>query len=122
MKTNIDLPIKPKQPPQNVYIHVIRNLCIGLFFIVIALLCGMLGYHKLESMPWVDAFLNAAMILSGMGPAGTMVTSSGKIFAGCYALFSGLVFIAIAAIIFSPIIHQFFRRIHVEINKSDTLD
>ena len=111
-----------KSKTRNIYIHLIRNFFIGLLFIFIALLGGMWGYHAFESMPWVDAFLNASMILSGMGPAGTMATSAGKIFAGCYALFSGLVFIAIAVIIFSPIIHQFFRRIHVEMNKKNTDD
>lgn len=103
--------------PKNLYAHLIRNFFIGLLFIGIALFFGMLGYHFFESMSWVDAFLNASMILSGMGPANTMMTSGGKIFAGCYALFSGLVFIAISVIIFSPIIHRFFRRIHLESSK-----
>ena len=51
---------------------------------------GMIGYHGFEKMPWVDAFVNAAMILSGMGPVATLQTDGGKIFAGCYALFSGI--------------------------------
>jgi hypothetical protein len=70
-----------------------------------------------EGMPWMDAFLNASMILSGMGPAAVLVTASGKLFAGLYALFSGLAFIAIVVIMLSPIIHKFFRKIHLESNQ-----
>jgi hypothetical protein len=69
-------------------------------------------------MTWDDAFANAAMILSGMGPLQPLKTDGGKIFAGCYALFSGLFFILIVAIIFSPFIHRFFTRIHAEVKDS----
>jgi hypothetical protein len=71
-------------------IHLTRNVLIGCLSISIALYIGMLGYHVYEHMNWVDAFANAAMILSGMGPLTPLVTTAGKIFAGCYALFSGL--------------------------------
>lgn len=100
--------------PRNIYLHLSRNLLIGLLLIALALFIGMCGYHFTEDMPWVDAFLNASMILSGMGPVTLLQSTSGKIFAGCYALFSGLAFIAIVVIIFSPIVHRFFRKIHVE--------
>jgi len=96
------------------HIHLIRNLIFGFFLILMALYVGMLGYHFFEKMSWVDAFVNAAMILSGMGPVTTLATSGGKIFAGCYALFSGLAFIVIIAIVFSPIIRRFFHQIHLE--------
>ena len=94
--------------------HLIRNIIYGLFFISIALFIGMYGYHVSEGMSWIDSFVNASMILSGMGPLTPLTTFGGKLFAGCYALFSGLVFIAIIALIFSPIIHQFFHKIHIE--------
>lgn len=100
--------------PKNMYLHLIRNAFIGSFLIGIALFIGMLGYHFFENMSWVDSFLNASMILSGMGPANTLNTDAGKIFAGFYALFSGLAFIAIVVIMLSPIIHKFFRKIHLE--------
>jgi hypothetical protein len=74
---------------------------------------GMAGYHFLEGMDWVDAFVNAAMILSGMGPIGELKTTGGKIFAGCYALYSGLALITIAAITFSPVVHRFLHRFHL---------
>ena len=98
----------------NLYLHLVRNTLIGFMMIAAALFIGMLGYHLLEGMPWIDAFLNASMILSGMGPAEGLETASGKLFAGLYALFSGLAFIAIVVIMLSPIIHKFFRKIHLE--------
>lgn len=94
--------------------HFIRNIVYGTLAIFVALFSGMLGYHFFEKMPWTDAFVNAAMILSGMGPVSPLATTGGKIFAGIYALFSGLAFLIIIAVIFAPLIHQFFRKIHLE--------
>jgi len=108
---------KKQGPFRNIYLHLIRNLLIGLLLIALALLIGILGYHYFEQMTWIDAFVNASMILSGMGPLGPLHTESGKLFAGCYALFSGLAFIIIIAIILSPAIHRFFRQIHLETAK-----
>ncbi len=72
--------------------HLARNFTVGIIFIALALYMGMCGYHYLEGMSWVSAYENAAMILSGMGPVTQLVYTNAKIFAGCYALFSGLVF------------------------------
>lgn len=94
--------------------HLTRNIIVGFCVTACALSLGMLGYHFLENLSWIDSFLNAAMILSGMGPATIMQTTGGKLFAGIYALFSGLVFIALIALIFTPIIHKVFRQIHLE--------
>lgn len=105
--------------PTNIYKHIARNTTWGLMLTVIALFIGMAGYHFTERMAWVDSFMNASMILSGMGPATTINTTAGKLFAGFYALFSGLAFIAIIVIILSPVIHQFFRKIHLEGKDSD---
>ena len=99
-----------------------RNIIVGSIVIIIALFMGMLGYHEFEQMPWVDAFANAAMILSGMGPLTPLQTTAGKIFAGSYALFSGLAFIAIIALIFAPIVHKFFIKAHLENNPSQKKD
>lgn len=107
-------------PPKNVYLHLVRNSLVGLLLIAIALFAGMSGYHITEKMPWVDAFLNAAMILSGMGPVTNLMTTAGKLFAGFYALFSGLAFIAIIVIMLSPLIHKFFQKIHVETDDDST--
>jgi hypothetical protein len=67
----------------------------------------------------VDAFVNAAMILSGMGPVSTLQTDAGKIFAGCYALFSGIALITIIGIIFAPVIRRFLHKYHLEFDDSD---
>ena len=94
--------------------RLILSTVSGLLLVVISLLAGVLGYHHFEQMPWVDAFANAAMILSGMGPLAPMQSFAGKVFAGVYALYSGLALIMIAAILFAPIIHRFLHRFHVE--------
>ena len=80
----------------------------------VALGIGMLGYHGFEGMSWIDSFANAAMILSGMGPFKELTTNSGKLFAGFYALFSGLFFIAVAGIVMAPAVHRFLHRFHLE--------
>lgn len=75
---------------------------------------GSLGDRWFENMPWIDAFLNAAMILGGMGPVDVMHTSAGKIFASCYALFSGVFFIGITSIVMAPVAHRLLHTLHVD--------
>lgn len=87
-----------------------------MIIIGISLSLGMIGYHHFENMSWVNAFLNAAMILSGMGPVETLQTSGGKIFAGTYALFSGVIFLVVVGIIFAPVVHRFFVKFHLSNN------
>ena len=86
----------------------------GAALIAVSLFGGMLGYHALEGMPWVDAFANAAMILSGMGPLSPMQSTAGKLFAGFYALYSGLALILITGIVFAPLVHRLLHRFHIE--------
>ena len=105
---------KPLLPRRQYYLRLARSVSIGLTVIVFALGFGMVGYRAFEGMSWVDAFDNAAMILSGMGPVSSLQTEGGKIFAGCYALFSGLAFFAILGIIFAPAVHRFLHRFHEE--------
>ena len=80
----------------------------------VSLLGGMFGYHYLESMEWIDAFANAAMILSGMGPLEPVKTWNGKLFAGLYALYSGLILILVAGLILAPVVHRILHRFHLE--------
>jgi hypothetical protein len=110
---------KPLLPLPAFYARLARSACLGLLVIVTALGIGMLGYHAFEQMSWVDAFVNAAMILSGMGPVSSLQTDAGKIFAGCYALFSGLAFLTSLGIIFAPAFHRFLHRFHAEESKRD---
>ena len=96
------------------------RLRLAKYFLIVALVIGsalflgMIGYHRFESLSWIDSFLNASMILGGMGPVNEVKTQGGKIFAGCYALFSGLLFIAIAGLIFTPLIHRLLHIFHFE--------
>ncbi len=90
--------------------RVIFNLLIGFVVIAFSLGLGMTGYSYFENMSIVDAFENAAMILSGMGTVDTLKTTGGKIFAGTYALFSGIIFLVVIAIIIAPIFHRFFHQ------------
>jgi hypothetical protein len=109
----------PLSPRPSYYARLARSAAIGLVVIAIALGAGMLGYHHFEGMPWIDAFANAAMILSGMGPLTTLTTAKGKLFAGFYALFSGLVFVVAMGIVFAPVVHRFMHRFHLEMDKKD---
>ena len=86
----------------------------ALGLILLVLLLAMTGYHALEGMSWVDSFLNAAMILGGMGPVSTLNTDAGKIFAGSYALFASLFFVVIAGLILTPIFHRAMHRFHFD--------
>ena len=74
----------------------------------------MWGYAHFEGMSWLDAFLNAAMILSGMGPADQLKSDAGKLFAGCYALYSGLIIVLASGIVLAPIVHRILHRFHVD--------
>jgi hypothetical protein len=81
-----------------------------------ALAAGALGYHAIEGLPWLDALLNAAMILTGMGPVDRMQTSAGKLFATAYALASGVLFVTTVAVLFAPLVHRFFHHFHLELD------
>jgi hypothetical protein len=103
----------PLLPVGQFLIRVFRSLGIALALVGVSLGMGVVGYHVFEGLPWIDAFLNAAMILSGMGPVSTpMQHLGGKVFAGCYALFSGLAFIGIIGIAVAPVIHRFLHKFH----------
>lgn len=74
---------------------------------------GMAGYHWLEGLSWVDAYVNAAMILGGMGPVTELHTTGGKVFAGTYALFAGIVFLVTVGVVFAPVLHRLMHRFHL---------
>ena len=86
----------------------------ALGFILVSLVIGILGYRHFEGMPWIDAYVNAAMILGGMGPVGELHTEGGKLFAGSYALYSGLMAIVIVGIMAAPVLHRFLHRFNLE--------
>ncbi|HEY1188184.1 MAG TPA: hypothetical protein VGE74_11030 [Gemmata sp.] len=94
--------------------RVARNFAAASALVGVSLLGGMLGYHLTEDMGWVDAFANAAMILSGMGPLEPLKTPGGKVFAGAYALDSGLVLVLASGVVLALIIHRMVHRFHLE--------
>jgi len=94
--------------------RVARSALAGAALIAVSLAAGMAGYHWLERLSWLDAFLNAAMLLGGMGPVNIPATSRGKLFAGVYALYCGLVVIIAAGLILAPIAHRVLHRFHLE--------
>jgi hypothetical protein len=105
---------EPVLPRRRFLRRLARNALAALVFIGVSLLGGMAGYHWFEEMSWIDAFANASMILSGMGPLGTLQTTGGKLFAGLYALYSGLMLIFVAGLILAPIAHRVLHHFHVE--------
>ena len=105
----------PPLPSVKVFVsRIIRNLLIGFGIIAFSLGFGMIGYGYFEKMSGIDAFLNASMILSGMGPVSTLQTDAGKLFAGFYALFSGIIFLVVIAIIIAPIFHRFLHSLLIK--------
>jgi hypothetical protein len=91
-----------------------QHAALGGLIAAIAVAIGTIGYHELDELDWIDSFLNASMILSGMGPVDKMNSSSAKVFAALYALFSGLVFIGIMGIVLAPWFHRLMHTFHVE--------
>jgi hypothetical protein len=91
-------------------------ICLALsgILMMIGLLIGITGYHYIAGLPWIDAVLNASMILGGMGPVDDLKTDNAKLFASVYALFSGLILVAATGIIISPILHRVLHKFHLE--------
>jgi hypothetical protein len=85
-----------------------------------SLIVGIIGYHFLEGFSWIDALLNSAMILGGMGPVNPLTTVAGKIFASFYALYSGIVFLVVAGVVFAPVFHRILHHFHLETEAEET--
>lgn len=94
------------------YSRLGSNLLLAATMIVVSLVAGMAGYMYFEDLGLADAFINAAMIISGMGPVDQMKTTAGKIFAGSFALYSGVLIIALAGVILAPLGHRILHRFH----------
>jgi hypothetical protein len=91
-----------------------RHLLWGVLIVLTAVGAGAVGYHVAGRLGWLDSFLNASMILSGMGPVDRMETASGKLFAAIYALFSGVIFIGVMGIILAPWVHRLLHVTHLD--------
>ena len=104
----------PSHHPIAVAGHMAARGAVFLPLGAVVLFFGMAIYHWVEGLPWSDAFLNAAMLLGGMGPVNQFHTAAGKWLAGLYALFAGLFFILLAGIMLGPVIHAVLHRFHLE--------
>ena len=96
------------------FLRLLRHGLLALALLVGSLGIGMLGYSYFEGLSWVDALLNASMILGGMGPVNPLQTTGGKIFASFYALYSGMVFLIVAGVMLAPVVHRFIHHFHLE--------
>ena len=105
--------------PRMLLRRLLLHLGFSLALLAASLAVGMWGYSHYEHLPWRDAFLNSAMLLGGMGPVKVDLSESGKVFAGLYALYAGLVVIAVTAILLAPGIHHVMQRVHWE-DRPDT--
>jgi hypothetical protein len=94
--------------------RVARHLMLALIVLALALGIGVVGYHYLGELEWLDALLNASMILGGMGPVDPLHKAVAKLFASCYALFSGLAFIGVASLLVAPFAHRLLHRFHLD--------
>ena len=114
---------KKSQPLAERVHFILRLFLYGLIsgmMIAVSLGIGVLGYRWFGGLDWIDALLNASMILTGMGPVNAMTTTSGKLFASFYALFSGVVFLSATAVILTPVFHRVMHRFHLAEEDLDT--
>lgn len=104
----------PPIPSRRFVRRVLLHAAAAFGLLVASLLLGMAGYGYFEHLPWRDAFLNSAMLLGGMGPVDAPRTDGGKVFAGLYALYAGLLFIVMAGLMLAPIVHRVMHKFHWE--------
>lgn len=104
----------PLLPPHRFLWRVFGFLTLSAAAISAALGIGVLGYHYFGGLAWIDALVNASMILGGMGPVDPITSHAGKLFASAYALFSGLLFIGAASLVLTPFVHRIMHKLHIE--------
>jgi hypothetical protein len=94
--------------------HLRTNVTVAAMILAASLGAGMIGYHLIAELGWVDAFLNAAMILAGMGPVAELKTDGAKLFAGAFAIYCGVVFIATVGLVLAPVVSHALHRFHLD--------
>ncbi len=104
----------PLLPRSKFFLRMLLSLALGSSLVFGGLLLGILGYHLLEGLEWLDALLNSSMILAGMGPVNPMQSAGGKFFASGFALFSGVAFPTTIAIMMAPLAHRFLHKLHLD--------
>src|SRR5688572_26782416 len=126
-QTNDDKPMKLEHRKQKVVpithfrIRLGRYGIFALLLIFISVIIGTFGYHHVGQLNWIDSFHMACMILTGMGPVADMKSDTAKLFSSFYALYSGVAFLSITAVIFAPIIHRLLHILHVQEDNEDLL-
>lgn len=103
----------PLAPPRVFLRRMAGHFTVAASLVLVSLAGGMVGYRWFEGLGWADAFLNAAMLLGGEGPVAALRTPGGKLFAGLYALYSGMVFVVAAGVLMTPVLHRLMHRFHV---------
>jgi len=108
-----------KQLPhkKHFYGKLMKSATLGSMFLIVSLSIGIIGYHYFFNIPWLDSLVNASMILTGMGPVDKAETDGAKLFSSLYAIYSGVAFLTSVAIIFSPVLHRFLHKFHIEVEE-----
>ena len=101
-------------PKSRFYVRMAASFGVTLLIVAASLLMGSAGYHWFGNLSWIDALLNASMILTGMGPVDPMTTNGGKLFATFYALYSGIAFLTMVAVIAAPLVHRLLHKFHLD--------
>ena len=105
---------EPLLPMSAFWVRMARGAVVGASVLSFSLLTGVLGYHALGGLGWVDSILNASMILAGMGPVDQLRNDAAKLFASAYAIFSGVAFLTSVGILFAPVMHRVMHRFHLD--------
>ena len=105
---------EPVIPHHRFLQRMATSLAFTLLIVVTSLFGGGFGYHYFGNLPWIDAVLNAAMILTGMGPVDAMTTDAGKLFAIAYSLYSGIAFLTMIAVVLAPVLHRLLHKFHLQ--------
>ncbi|MCY7378208.1 MAG: hypothetical protein LH467_02580 [Gemmatimonadaceae bacterium] len=104
---------QPLLPRRQFVLRVVRHAGVASVILAVSLAVGMAGYREFERLQWDSSFLNSAMLLGGMGPVDAPQTRGGKLFAGFYALYAGLVFIVVGGLVIAPALHRLLHRVHL---------
>ncbi|MEP7382519.1 MAG: hypothetical protein ABI910_12575 [Gemmatimonadota bacterium] len=102
--------------------HLVRNGAMAGAFIALSLTMGAVGYRSLAHLPWIDAYLNAAMILTGMGPVAALTEPGAKLFAIAYSLYSAMAFLTVAAVILGPVVTRLLHKLHLDMDSEGPAD
>lgn len=109
--------LKPMSTRGEFRAHLRKGTIIGVAVLVGSLFLGAAGYHVTEGIPWLDAMLNASMLLAGEGPIAPLHSAAGKVFATFYALFSGIAFVTAVSVVGAPVLHRFLHHVHLDITE-----